>query len=530
MADQSRYHYNSDVSQALLQPHQINDADSIYTLPVVIHVIHTGTPVGSADNPTDAQIIAMITNLNNAFRMNGASFGGVDIKIQFQLAVRSPFCVSASGINRVDGSVIPYYVSGGITNNGTSGSADEIAVKNLSKWPNTDYINIWIVNKINGNSTVPGGYTYFPELNNVRTDGLVLNASVVDGSNKTVVHEMGHYFYLFHTFHDDNGNENSCATNTDCSNQGDMICDTEPCLLESNCAVPSNTCTGNPFIIEDAIHGYTVLNNFMGYTDCQWMFTPGQKTRMRWALFAFRHSLISSGALNLPTSLTPASACIPTAPFGLSNYYGVQQLDFNTLHVYSNTSNAEAANYIDRTCNQTTTVIKGQVYPLSVTGSYLNPHNFKVYIDYNGNGSFSDPGELLLSDYNSISTTNVFIPLTGIKTNTPVRLRVVADNPAGLQPSSCQLAGDVTGGSGQAEDYSVVILKRQITSIGSGPWNIPTNWSCNCIPQDDDQVTIKSGYTITVTNAMGTLQCGKLSLESGAICNINGTNLKVTGN
>ena len=87
------------------------------------------------------------------------------MKIQFQLAVRSPSCVTTTGINRVDGSIIPNYASGGITNNGFAGSADEVAVKNLSRWPNTDYINIWIVNKINGNPNIPGGYTYFPELN-----------------------------------------------------------------------------------------------------------------------------------------------------------------------------------------------------------------------------------------------------------------------------------------------------------------------------------------------------------------------------
>ena len=44
-------------------------------------------------------------------------------------------------------------VHAGTTCNGFAGSADEVAVKNLSRWPNTDYINIWIVNKINGSTT-----------------------------------------------------------------------------------------------------------------------------------------------------------------------------------------------------------------------------------------------------------------------------------------------------------------------------------------------------------------------------------------
>ncbi len=41
-------------------------SDAVYTLPVVIHVIHTGDAVGSPDNPTTAQINAMILNLNFA--------------------------------------------------------------------------------------------------------------------------------------------------------------------------------------------------------------------------------------------------------------------------------------------------------------------------------------------------------------------------------------------------------------------------------------------------------------------------------
>ena len=513
--------------QSYLRPQQNMDADSIYTLPVVVHVIHTGTPIGAPDNPTDAMINAMISTLNNAYRKNGSSFGGVDMKIQFQLATRSPNCGSTTGINRVNGSIVPNYASGGITNYNATGSAPETAIKRLSRWSNTDYINIWIVNKINGDSINTGGYTYFPEYNSAITDGLVLNAIVVNGTNKTIVHEMGHYFYLYHTF-EDGGTETTCASNTDCTSQGDMICDTEPCLLTYNCTATTNPCTNNPFVVTDALHNYTVQNNYMGYTNCQWMFTQAQKTRARASLFAFRNGLISSGALTAPPASSPATACLPTALYGLSQYFGVEQVDFNTLHVYSNTSEADSSIYFDRTCNQSTSVEKGKTYTLTVTASYSNTERIKVFIDYNNNGNFNDFGEAVMNDLQGVASTSVTIP-TNLVIGSRLRMRVLGDNPALPDPSSCQLSGTSTDGAGQIEDYTLVILPKKIYSVSSGPWNAASTWSCNCIPQSDDEVTIKATHTVTVTAAMGAVQCGKLILESGSNFDAAGSLFKIVG-
>ncbi len=443
--------------ESLQSSTQIIDKDQLFTLPVVVHVITTGDAVGSPDNPTDALINAMIKDLNNAYRKKGASFGGVDMKIQFQLAVRGPDGAVTTGIVRVSGAGVPNYVSGGITNNGTQGSADEITVKGLSRWPNTDYVNIWIVNKINGSSTSPGGYTYFPEYNTAATDGLTLNASVVNGTNKTVVHEMGHFFYLYHTFYD-GGNETTCAANDDCSNEGDKVCDTEP-MLNVLCGTSGNTCDGNkPFLIADSTKNYTVLNNYMTYTNCQWMFTQGQKARARSALISFRYGLVTSGALSAPATVFPVAACTPTATYSLSPYYGVEKVEFNTLSVYSNTSNADGSIYVDRSINQSTTVTQGQKYTITITSSYGNPHRIKVFIDYNGDGDFNDSNETLLSVYTDTARKKITIPLTGVVTNKPLRMRVVADNPATPAPTACKLHGTSTDGAGQAEDYTVIVL------------------------------------------------------------------------
>lgn len=503
---------------------RVGDADSVYTLPVVVHVIHTGNAIGAADNPADSLIKAMIDNLNKAWRKNGAVYGGADLKIQFQLATKSPSCTTTTGINRIDGSSIANYASGGITNTFNPSSADEVTVKNLSRWPNTDYINIWIVNKINGSTTSPGGYAYFPEYNSADIDGIVLQASVVNGINKTIVHEMGHVFYLLHTFAD-GAYENTCAPNLYCNTQGDLICDTEPTLVQSNCSSLVNTCTGNAYTIADAEHNYTVLNNYMGYANCQWMFTEGQKERARAALLTYRHGLISSGGLSNSSSPVTA-ACIPSVVSGLSSNYGIQQVDFNTLSVYSNTSEADGSHYIDRTCNQSTTVTKGKSYTLSVTGSYENPHNIKAYMDYNNDGNFDVATETILSVSNkAFATTTVTIPLTGVVTNKPLRLRIIAENPTLADATPCRLNGTTSNEGGQVEDYAVIILPRQITSVATGNWNSSSTWSCNCVPQNDDEVTINAGHTITVTAAA---KVASLKLLDGAKLNVSsGVDLQV---
>src|SRR5258707_14524256 len=58
--------------QSIMKLNSTLDTDTLYTLPVVVHIIHTGDAIGSPDNPTDAQIMAMISSLNDSWRKNGA--------------------------------------------------------------------------------------------------------------------------------------------------------------------------------------------------------------------------------------------------------------------------------------------------------------------------------------------------------------------------------------------------------------------------------------------------------------------------
>lgn len=491
--------------------------ETVYTLPIVVHVIHNGEAVGTTNNPSDASIQAMIAQLNMSWRKNGLQYGGADIGIQFQLAVRSPQCSATTGINRVNGSGVANYTTGGIAIDTYTGSADESAIKNLSRWPNTDYINIWVVNKIDGNSNI-AGFAWFPQYNSALTDGVVVVASTVTGTNKTLVHEMGHVFNLFHTFHD-GGDETTCPSSTSCATTGDNVCDTEP-MLNVPCSTTLNTCTGAVFQTADASLNYTVKNNYMSYTNCQWMFTQGQKDRIRAALFAFRPGLITSSALLAPEA-SPASVCSVSAANGLSPYFGVSRFTLNTLDVYSNSSQADGSFYVDRTCNQRTTLTTGQSYSLLIQGAFDNYHYLKAYLDYNADGDFNDAGETLLTTVGGSVTATVTVPVnSSVVLNTALRLRIVADSPQGAAPTACSLSGDATYGSGQVEDYTVVIVPRSVFSIASGNWTTPGTWSCTCVPGATDLVSIQALHTVSISSgskqALSLTLLGKLQYSPGS--------------
>jgi hypothetical protein len=146
----------------------------------------------------------------------------------------------------------------------------------------------------------------------------------------------------------------------------------------------------------------------------------------------------------------------------------------------------------------------------------------KVYIDYNNNGTFNQSGESIVYSEGWIIADTIVIPLSQVSMCFPLRLRVVVDHPAAPPPTPCLLTGTVAEGVGQIEDYSVIIRPRQVESVSSGGWTTLGIWSCNCIPGASDDVTIKSGNTITITPVMGSIQCADVHLQPTALLQMNG--------
>ncbi|MFT4661966.1 MAG: hypothetical protein ACI8XB_002250, partial [Patiriisocius sp.] len=92
--------------------------NSILTVPLVVHVIHTGEVEGTGTNISDEQVLSAVAALNEDYRKAPGSNGdgaGVDSEIEFCLAVRDPNGNPTSGIVRVDGSFVTNYATEGIS-------------------------------------------------------------------------------------------------------------------------------------------------------------------------------------------------------------------------------------------------------------------------------------------------------------------------------------------------------------------------------------------------------------------------------
>lgn len=256
------------------------ESRALYTIPIVVHVIHQGENIGVGSNISDAQINEAIQGLNERF--SNTIGDGLDIGIQFCLASFDPNGNPTTGINRVNGSSVSGYISNGIEFDNNCG-ADEFTLKDLSRWPVLDYYNIWVVNKICGGWA---GYAYYPWGGDY--DGAVLAYNSFNYSASTLAHELGHGFNLAHTF---DGDEDGtiCPPNNDCTTDGDKVCDTPP-HKKGDCG-STNPCSGGGNWDNSRL-------NYMSYCGTQRSrFTQGQKDRMHAALNIWpRGELLNSPA------------------------------------------------------------------------------------------------------------------------------------------------------------------------------------------------------------------------------------------
>jgi len=221
-------YYEQAVKALSTQPQA--DGAALYTLPVVVHIIHNN---GMGDI-TDAQVQQGIQDLNAAFANTGYYDGGNGYMtpVQFCLAQRTPTGAPTTGIVRVVSPLTNMFME-----------FEDLLVKDLSRWDPKKYINIWLVNEIISVNIGPGvaGYAFFPGAHGQPKDGIMMESRWMGSSpakTTILVHEMGHYLGLLHTF------EGGC-TNDDCLLNGDRVCDTPPdqSTASQPCSVIENTCS-----------------------------------------------------------------------------------------------------------------------------------------------------------------------------------------------------------------------------------------------------------------------------------------------
>lgn len=443
---------------------------ALYTIPVVVHVMHTGGAIGTIYNPSDAQLQGAIDYLNQVY--NGSypgTQGAGDIEIQFALAVRDPNCNSTNGINRVDVSGNAAYVSNGVNVSNSTG-INETTLKDLGRWSSSDYYNIWVVNKIDGadgtSGTFVAGFAWLPGTVNPNYDGTVILATQMQTGRKTLPHEIGHAFGLYHPFQ--GGDATTCPTNTSCNSQGDYVCDTDPITIPSGftCRTGINTCTGTAY-------NDNTESNYMNYTNCYNLFTTDQKARMLAAASSiYRIGLSVSSALTTTNILYPysypvASGCTPVtnASWGMAgNYAGILGVQVNNKEYYSLTPSLDGG-YLNNTndCIKLVQVTKGGTYDFASLVLNVNTHQLRAWIDYNNDGNFDNTTEQIhfnasFGSAENYLTSGTFLVPNSATTNTVLRLRVIDDlvaiNNACHNPTY-----------GQAEDYPVYIQDAIILPV-----------------------------------------------------------------
>ncbi len=276
-------------------------SDTIYTIPVVFHILHEG----GSENISEAQVRDQIRILNRDYQKQNADTASIvpafknniaNVGFNFQLATIDPEGKCTNGINR-------YYSSKTVWD---ANKFEDF----IYTWPPSKYLNIYIVRSIN----IAPAYTFLPGIGTPEyTDVIVCQSNLVGSigtasiaNSRALTHEVGHWFGLPHIWGVSNAPGVVC---------GDDYVDDTP-ITKGFIACSTNASkVCDPAIEEN-------LQNYMDYTPCKQMFTNGQSKFMRQIITTGvnkRNVLISEENLKA-TGVIEGNICNTKADFFTLNY------------------------------------------------------------------------------------------------------------------------------------------------------------------------------------------------------------------
>lgn len=263
------------------------------TIPVVVYVVHDGT---AAVNISDNQVQSQLTALNNAFNDYGIKFC-----LATKTATTTTIGMPTGAVQNIPGIIHVNNIEASSTHTMTEYSQNFLINNTVGGYPvySDEYLRIWVVKSINGTSSGILGYGMLPGTSPL-FDGVVMRydafgdvnncsgCNLIPSNNqgKVLIHEVGHYLNLFHTFQGGCSGEDSIT----CETHGDLVCDTPQVKApNTGCPIGNNSCGGFP---DD-------INNYMDYTNdaCRNQFTPGQIERLMETLILYRPKLFSNDNL-----------------------------------------------------------------------------------------------------------------------------------------------------------------------------------------------------------------------------------------
>jgi hypothetical protein len=285
-------------------------SDNKYVIPIVFHIIHRG----GVENINDEQVINQVAILNRDFNKQNADTSEVIPEFQGLIGDAGiTFCLPTKDPNGQPTNGIQHYYSSQ-TYQGQSNYAK------MNPWPRDKYLNVWVVNKMQGGVA---GYAYYPgsvdqQPVNPTMDGVMILHNYIgnigtgsENGSRALTHEIGHWLNLKHVWGDNNDPGQACGD--------DDVDDTPETKGWNFC--PSRTSLTQSAVCNPPIREN--FQNFMEYSYCSVMFTEGQVLRMHAAL---ESNLSGRNNLWTQENLIATGACldftsVPTPDFSPNRLY-----------------------------------------------------------------------------------------------------------------------------------------------------------------------------------------------------------------